>query len=273
MLRILTYNIHKAIGNDRKYSLNRIIEILKKSQADIICLQEVDYLVPRSYNEDLALIIAENLHYHYELGLNVYLKKGAYGNAILSRFPITHSENLNITWGIKKRRGCLMTRIIVPESLLFSDLLYNDFRSYFLQKYKKKVLKTKEIAIINMHLGLANFERIWQVKQILNSAFLYLMDNFPIVLAGDTNDRSEKIDAIFEQKGFMDSSKVFSKYLKKHKKSMFYTFPSYAPTPLIRIDKIFVNNFWKVHNHTVIKNEITKIASDHLPVYVDLQLK
>ncbi len=54
---------------------------------------------------------------------------------------------------------------------------------------------------------------------------------------------------------------------------MFYTFPSYAPTPLIRIDKIFVNYFWKVHNHIVMNNELTKIASDHLPVYVDLQLK
>jgi len=53
MLRILTYNIHKAIGNDGKYSLDRIIEILKKSQADILCLQEVDYLVPRSNHDDL----------------------------------------------------------------------------------------------------------------------------------------------------------------------------------------------------------------------------
>ncbi|GIX43151.1 MAG: hypothetical protein KatS3mg129_2884 [Leptospiraceae bacterium] len=273
MIRILTYNIHKAIGNDRKFSLDRIIEFLKKCQADIICLQEVDYLVPRSKNEDLALIIAESLGYHYELGLNVYLKKGAYGNAIFSRFPIVHSENLNITWGIKKRRGCLMAKIITPLELLKNDLFYSEFKEK-IQKSKKHIedFSIKEIGILNMHLGLANFERLWQVEQILNSAFIEIMKNYPLVIVGDTNDRLERVDKLFEKKGFFDTTKLIS-LNKKIKKSQFYTFPSYSPQPIIRIDKIFINSYWEVIDHKVIKDKLTKIASDHYPIYVDLKLK
>jgi len=273
MLRILTYNIHKAIGNDGKYSLDRIIEILKKSQADILCLQEVDYLVPRSNHDDLALKIAESLGYHYELGLNVYLKKGAYGNAIFSRFPIVHSENLNLTWTIKKRRGCLMAKIIAPADFLKSDLMYNEFKEKARKSKKyQKDFSIQEIGILNLHLGLANFERIWQVEQILNSAFIQMMQNYPIIIAGDTNDRLEKVDEVFKKKDFYDTTFLFS-LRNSARKSHFYTFPSYSIQPLIRIDKIFINNYWELFDHKVIKDKLTRVASDHFPVYADLKLK
>ena len=38
----LTYNIHKGIGNDRLFRLERILETLREADADIIALQEVD---------------------------------------------------------------------------------------------------------------------------------------------------------------------------------------------------------------------------------------
>lgn len=255
MIRVLTYNIHKAIGNDSKYFLDRIIEILKKSQADIICLQEVDFLVPRSHNENLALIISENLNYEYELGLNVYLKKGAYGNAIFSKFPILHTENLNITWGIKKRRGCLMSKIQIPASIF-------DIHS----------LDHIEIGVMNFHLGLANFERIWQVNKILHSTFFDIMKFHPSICLGDTNDRLERVDFLFEKENFYDTYKLYTKKLKNHKKREFNTFPSYTLRPLIRIDKIFVNSFWEVLDHKVIKDSLTSVASDHFPVITDLNL-
>ncbi len=254
MLRVLTYNIHKAIGNDRKYFLDRIIEILKKSQADIIALQEVDYLVPRSHKENLALRIAQSLGYEYEIGLNVYLKQGAYGNAIFSKYPIIHSENLNLTWAIKKRRGCLMSKILIPNS-----------------NSKEKNNSFIEIGVMNFHLGLANFERIWQIHQIINSSFFELLKPNPAICLGDTNDRLEKVDEIFLKVGFYDTYQVYRLH-HKYRKSEFNTFPSYTPKPLIRIDKIFVNSHWKVIHHKVIRDSLTSIASDHYPVYVDLEL-
>ena len=42
-IRVLTYNIHKAIGGvDRRYRPERIIETIGHYQPDIVLLQEVD---------------------------------------------------------------------------------------------------------------------------------------------------------------------------------------------------------------------------------------
>ena len=39
--RVLTYNIHRAIGVDRRFRPERIIRIIESHQADIVFLQEV----------------------------------------------------------------------------------------------------------------------------------------------------------------------------------------------------------------------------------------
>ena len=235
-ISVLTYNIHKAIGNDRSYQPQRIIEILKESEADILCLQEVDFQVPRSHNDDLARKLAESLEMEYDLGLNVQLKKGAYGNATLSRFPIVHTENLNITWGIKKPRGCLMSRIDTPAG---------------------------EIAVLNFHLGLAGFERMSQIRMILESSFLEMVRNLPVIMLGDTNDRVGKLNPILSAGGFTDT----------YKGNRMHSFPSYTPSPLIRIDKVFLNRRGQLLEHRVLLNKRTRVASDHLPVLAKLKIK
>ena len=48
--RILTYDIHRAIGMDRLFRPERIAKILEHYDADIILLQEVDVGVPSSQN-------------------------------------------------------------------------------------------------------------------------------------------------------------------------------------------------------------------------------
>ncbi|MDH3391690.1 MAG: endonuclease/exonuclease/phosphatase family protein, partial [Desulfobulbaceae bacterium] len=107
LLRVLSYNMHRAIGVDRLFRPERIAKIINHHQADIVLLQEVDVGVPRSRQLDLAKEMAEAGGYpHYATGLNVKLKKGMYGNTTLSKFPITQSRNINLTIGKHKARGC-----------------------------------------------------------------------------------------------------------------------------------------------------------------------
>ena len=47
-MRLLTYNIHKGVGSDRRYRLERIIDVIQEQEPDLICLQEVDRNVQRS---------------------------------------------------------------------------------------------------------------------------------------------------------------------------------------------------------------------------------
>jgi len=233
-LSFVTYNIHKGIGNDRLYRLERIVQALRETRADVLCLQEVDHNVPRSRSEDTARILAEELGFEYNLGLNVKLKKGAYGNATLSRFPVTESRNLNLTWGIKKRRGCLVSRIETPAG---------------------------EVAVFNFHLGLAAFERMWQTRKLLDSHTLKGMRHLPLVLLGDTNDRNHRLDPVFREAGFADSSEG---------RRGLPTWPSYAP--ILRLDKVFYSQeHWTLVRHHVSRTQVTKVASDHLPLVVTLK--
>ena len=113
LFKVLSYNIHRAIGVDRRFQPGRIIDILRHHDADVVLLQEVDDGVPRSRELDLAKEIAEASGYeHRAVGHNVSLRKGRYGNALLSRWPIEIQRNIDLTIGTRKRRGCLHTRLV-----------------------------------------------------------------------------------------------------------------------------------------------------------------
>ena len=88
-LRVLSYNIHRAIGVDRRFRPERVAEIIEYYNPDVAMLQEVDEGAPRSRELDLARELARALGFeHYAIGHNVRLRKGRYGNATLSRWPI-----------------------------------------------------------------------------------------------------------------------------------------------------------------------------------------
>lgn len=239
-LSFVTYNIHKGIGNDRLYRLQRIIDICRDLDADFIALQEVAHQTPRSKYEDMAKRLSDELGMFYKLGLNVKLKRGGYGNTTFSKYPITDASNMDITWAKKKKRGCLITLVQLPNQ----------------HKNPKS-----ELAILNMHLGLAGLERKKQIAKILNSQFLRRHKDLPIVLLGDSNDRKDKLGGLMNDAGFTDTCN----------KPRMQTFPAF--TPVWRLDKIYINHGLVLQEHSVIKNKQTRMASDHLPVLARVRIE
>ena len=58
-MRILTFNIHKGIGGlDRRYEIDRVIDLLSSFDADLLLLQEVDHGARRSGYHNQAELIA-----------------------------------------------------------------------------------------------------------------------------------------------------------------------------------------------------------------------
>ncbi|HEY7924420.1 MAG TPA: endonuclease/exonuclease/phosphatase family protein, partial [Vicinamibacteria bacterium] len=109
-LRVLSYNIHRAIGVDRRFRPERVASIIEYYNPDIAMLQEVDEGAPRSRELDLARELAKALGFeHFAIGHNVRLRKGRYGNATLSRWPIRRERNIDLTIGFMRRRGCQHT--------------------------------------------------------------------------------------------------------------------------------------------------------------------
>src|SRR6185436_149389 len=104
---------------------------------------------------------------HLAAGYNVTLRKGRYGNALLSRYPMTIHRNIDLTVGNRKRRGCLHARLTI----------------------QKGQLPPHELDVFNLHLGLQGGERTQQVGLLSRSAeFLAVAKDAPCLVAGDFND-------------------------------------------------------------------------------------
>lgn len=244
--RILSYNIHRAIGVDRRFRLERILNVLDHYNADIVLLQEVDVGVPRSKKLDLAEEIAKGLGYSYHaVGLNVQLRKGRYGNATLSRYPINRQRNIDLTIGNRKPRGCLHTTLQINSA-----------------GGKKHMLE-----LFNVHLGLSFKERPRQVGKLVHSReFASLSDNQPCLVAGDFNDWWTRLAPIFtEILGFACATNK-----KKGYQNAFLTYPSFSPTS--GLDKIFCRGNLRIIRGCRCRLRASKVASDHLPVIADLEL-
>jgi len=247
LIRVLSYNMHRAIGVDRLFRPERIAKVINHHQADIVLLQEVDVGVPRSRKLDLAKEMAEAAGYpHFATGLNVKLFKGKYGNATLSKFPITRSRNINLTVGKRKARGCLHTTIEINNSLDF----------------------VQNVEVFNLHLGLSSQERVRQVGLLIHSEeFTTLAPDSPCLVGGDLNDWRTRLAPIFTDiLNFECASNHSSGY-----HNPYLTYPSFSPTG--GLDKIFYRGPMELIRRKRCWMGITRLASDHLPVIAEFELQ
>lgn len=236
-MRILTYNIHKGIGGrDRRYSLERIIEVIEEENPDLICLQEVDRNVRRSRFHDQPKLLADYFNADGQLfQLNVHLKSGGYGNLVLSRWPLIAHHHISLRHNNKKPRGAQLAVVDTPEGHLH---------------------------LVNVHLGLAERERHWQIEHLLTHHLFREAGELPTLIAGDFNDwRNTLHTGPFAKHGLQHLT---------HPISRFRSFPAYMP--MGSLDKAFGCTNITIRHVKVVRSPLTKMASDHLPLVVDFHI-
>lgn len=216
-IRVMTYNIQYGKGLDGIQDLNRIAEIIKESNADIIGLQEVERLSSRSNFINQTKFLAEKLNMYAVFSPALKIGTFQYGNAVLSRFPIIDAQKVSIK-SQQEPRNILMTKI---------DLF------------------GQEIVFISTHLGLSQAERLEHVNKIITSLTPH---NLPTILVGDWNSRPnskevQKIKAILNDNHQLAGS------------NKGYTFPSKQAEA--RIDYIFTSSDIKVFNNQTIKTYVS----------------
>src|SRR5664280_521949 len=91
--RVMTYNIHHGEGLDRKVDLQRIADLIKHEQADIVALQEVDKGVQRTAQRDCPAELAALTGMTCVFSNNYHYQGGEYGNGVLTRFPVKRWTN------------------------------------------------------------------------------------------------------------------------------------------------------------------------------------
>ncbi len=245
-LKVLCYNIHRAIGMDRRFRPERIVEILQYHDPDVALLQEVDRGVPRSRRLDLAVELQHALDYpHLAVGHNVRLRRGTYGNATLSRFPILRSRNIDLTVEGRRPRGCQHATLRVD----------------------RHAARAVEVDVFNVHLGLSASERMRQVGILSRSdEWASLPPGRPSILAGDFNDWRYVLAPIFtEILGFRCATQRGS---GGH--GAIRTFPSFSPTS--GLDRIYVRGPIRLLAAHRCRLRVARVASDHLPVIAELDV-
>lgn len=247
-IRIITYNIHRAIGVDRRFRPERVAGILAHYGADVVLLQEVDDGAPRSRELDLAKELAEALGYpFFAVGHNVTLRKGRYGNATLSRFPILREKNIDLTIdsspiGSLIRRGCQHTTLALPEG--------------------------RSLEAFNLHLGLSAREREKQVGLLVNSAeFRRVEPDVPLLVGGDFNDWRSLLRPIFtEVFGFRCATDR-----KGGAERALRTYPSFSPQG--GLDRIYYRGPLALVGARSCRLQASRVASDHLPVIAEFEMR
>ena len=244
-LKVLTYNIHRAIGMDRRFRPGRIVDILGHHGADLVLLQEVDEGAPRSRELDLARELGRESGYpHVVAGYNVSLKAGRYGNAVLSRWPFQIHRNIDLTVDGRKRRGCLHARLTI-----------------------EKGGRSQELDVFNLHLGLSARERTRQIGMLTRSAeFAAVPKEAPCLVAGDFNDwRSLLLPVFVEILEFKSATRD-----RFGRQAAIRTYPSFSPTGAL--DKIYFRGALRLTGARSCRLGVSRVASDHLPIIADFEI-
>ncbi len=236
-MRLMTYNIHKGVGMDRRYRLERAAAVIAAEAPDLVCLQEVDRNVRRSRHDDQPALLAERLRAETLLyQLNVPKGEGGYGNLVLSRWPLRDSRGVSLNYRRRIRRGAQLAVVETPHGPLH---------------------------LVHWHLGLSDRERRWQAALLLGSPEFAASAHLPTLIAGDFNDwRNTLGRRCLQGHGFRPATAPVHR---------FRTFPAFLP--LAAIDKIYVRGGVRVVETRVVRGAgRARRASDHLPVVCDFQL-
>jgi endonuclease/exonuclease/phosphatase family metal-dependent hydrolase len=131
-LRIVTYNIHRGLGLDRRERVDRIAAVLSEVKADVVALQEV--FAPQAH----ALAAMTGMAAVF--GPTRELARGLYGNVCLSRAPLVAHGRYNLTCRPFEPRGALRADVDVGLAA--------------------------PLHVFNVHLGLRYRERVRQVRKL-----------------------------------------------------------------------------------------------------------
>jgi endonuclease/exonuclease/phosphatase family metal-dependent hydrolase len=90
--RVMTYNIHQGFSAGQVPSLDMLVDVISRESPDVLVLQEVvrGWMIDEQH--DALGVLAERLAMPYVFGPNI---GDLYGNAILSRFPMTDIKRVH----------------------------------------------------------------------------------------------------------------------------------------------------------------------------------
>jgi endonuclease/exonuclease/phosphatase family metal-dependent hydrolase len=232
-VRIATYNIHRSRGLDGRTRPERIAAVLGDIDADIIALQEVVGAGPRGGSH--AEAIGAALGMGWVMAPARLLRGHHFGNAVLSRFPITQHLEHDLSW-----------KTCEPRRLQRVDVTVNG----------------AALHVYNVHLGTAILERRHQAQRLAS----IVSDRHvvgPKLVVGDFNEWMRGLATT------LLSARLRSVNLKDFLTRR-RTYPGLFP--LLHLDHIYYTGRVEVVDIELPRTRLALVASDHLPLVADVRV-
>jgi endonuclease/exonuclease/phosphatase family metal-dependent hydrolase len=243
ILRVLTYNVHSCIGIDGNLSPQRVARVIARYRPDVVALQEVDVARRRTGRTDQAQIIARCLNMDYHFHPTVRIAGEAYGDCILSRLPMRLIK-MGTLPTLPQRDS------VEPRGALWVAIN----------------LDGRVIQLVNTHLGLNARERRLQMQTLLGQDWLGgEPSGDPVIFCGDFNASPRSSACRLCLRKFRD--------VQREAPGGFVRRTWFGHYPIARVDHIFVDSRIEVVQVEVGNDHLSRVASDHRPVFAELRVK
>ncbi len=248
-MRLLTYNIHYWAGLDGQLNVEAVIQLLRESQADVIGLNEVLHPLRTPLGDRYPLLdVAEALGMYWAFGPTfqqgtLRFWPGTLGNAVLSRYPIRHVQNIPLQSVAWRKPRSLFQAVVDVEGVALTvfvthlDHLLAPVRRRQFETIADRLRQTRGPHVLmgdlNTHTPVRS--RIWQGETVIRHLrALGYVDAFAAVGRGDGRSYPTRF-------------------------------------PLARLDYIWVPRAWAaaLRGARVITSTLARRASDHFPVWVE----
>ncbi|HQR88105.1 MAG: endonuclease [Caulobacter sp. 12-67-6] len=243
-LRLMTYNVHRCVGTDRRLDVERVAEVIAAEMPDVVALQELDVLRRRTRTIDQAHRLAELLKMKFHFHPAMAVEEELYGDAILTALPERR---------IKAAGLPLYRRVpgLEPRGALWVEVMVGD----------------TPVQIINTHLGLVPQEQKRQAAALLGEKWM-ASDQWtaPGVLLGDFNASPYSGTYRMLRAAVRDAQTPGAGWGR----APTATFPS--SFPFMRIDHVFLTKGLETIAVRSPYDARARVASDHLPLVVDLEV-
>ena len=238
-LRVLTYNIHAGKDAAQQHNLERVAQLIREVDADIVLLQEVDRGTERSAREDQIATLARLTSLHSAFGKSLDYQSGEYGIALLSRFPLDS---------------------VRPIPLEVAPTQERSGASYEPRSGLHAIARTPDgpVHIVNTHLdpAAAPTYRHQEIIGLLAHIARTVPPDAPLILGGDLNARPDTREITALTLVFMDAWQQCGN-------GPGYSFPANAPDR--RIDYVMLRDV-ACSTARVVEGQ----ASDHRALLVTL---
>lgn len=248
-LKIATYNIGKNEASDRVSDFTALNSAIKKIDADIIAVPEVDNKTQRSQKIDQLKTLADANKMHYAFGKALDFDGGEYGVGLLSRYKILHSQVVKLPSGDAEQRVVLLAQVDIPgfDSAPIIMVTHLDWQ-------KNPTMRTEQARYL---LDLSIGDAASDFRDIASSIK---------ILAGDFNSTRD-------EQPLKEIRYFFNEVAKEGTDTRSWP----AVNPALDIDHIFTfkGQKWGVKKLEIPHNSPAftwSSASDHLPVIAELEL-